>query len=685
MATNITPLPVRFELRAYGQIYDVSNFIENWREIEVTLKRDGLSGVFHKISLPFKFVLDGYDIVKSIFDSELYAAVADIYLYIRRDDWIYSVDKYGTPEIFNLDFTTYKKSDTVIELETRRVSLYDFLKSKGKLVYDIPVNEIKAIWNWKFDRIPLENMVMFRCVAGGYFVADPLGSVSFGISDEKTEINVKDSIYIKTIGEFEKFQPNSYGRDENSQFMFRNPSKNVSIVINYELDINGTVTPNYSGGVFYSTWRLVFRNGIFVERSYTITPSLLPNVFWKTSGSFVLPPNEGCYLLLQNMDSINNVAGCGAWLNGTLTVQYNDINEPVNIDVFNPKTLLKNLVDKMTDTTGVYQTDIDDFNTSNNDMIMMCAAESIRGIEPDPAVSSGVQVHTSYNQFLQWMNVFGYEEHISEDSLILKKRGNSFRSDLIAIELDEEDTADLIESVDDKYLWSGVKIGYSRKEIEGLNGKFEFNGQHDYATELTVVDNVLELISPYRADCYGIEFLAQERNKDTKEYKSDKDLFLVHVRQQTEIDNNFDPPLYSIYFKAILTQNLSGNIPDTAKYSLFNGSINPYNLLLKNLDLVAVSVKALKFTASDSNAEIVIDSIPLNSDCTVPANIGIFDPILYDIASRNVKHLPEGDERNGLVKFIYKGDLYEGFIDEISKNPAWEAETTWKLRKKKIN
>jgi predicted S18 family serine protease len=54
-----------------------------------------------------------------------------------------------------------------------------------------------------------------------------------------------------------------------------------------------------------------------------------------------------------------------------------------------------------------------------------------------------------------------------------------------AIELTEEDCADLKISVDKDYLFSGLKIGYEKKEYENTNGLFEFNGQHDYATDYT--------------------------------------------------------------------------------------------------------------------------------------------------------------------------------------------------------
>jgi hypothetical protein len=119
---------------------------------------------------------------------------------------------------------------------------------------------------------------------------------------------------------------------------------------------------------------------------------------------------------------------------------------------------------------------------------------------------------------------------IDGNELIYRKREKSFNKSIQAIELSEEDCADLKTGIEKDFLFSGLKIGYKKKDYENTNGRFEFNGQHDYSSDYTGGSTkILELISPFRADCYGIEFLAQERGKDTKDDKSDKDLFMVNV------------------------------------------------------------------------------------------------------------------------------------------------------------
>lgn len=59
-----------------------------------------------------------------------------------------------------------------------------------------------------------------------------------------------------------------------------------------------------------------------------------------------------------------------------------------------------------------------------------------------------------------------------------------------------------------------------------MNGRDEFRFTTEYTTGIDITDNVLELISPYRADVYGIEFLSQKRGQDTTDSESDNDVFL---------------------------------------------------------------------------------------------------------------------------------------------------------------
>ena len=672
VTTRITPVPVKFELHAYGNVYDVSNSIDNWKELELILKRDGTSGIIHQVSFPFEFVLEAYDIVKDIFETYKYRAVADMYIYIRKDNWAYEDEHYAGPLILNLDFISYEKSDTKIEVDTKKTSLYDALKARRKIMYDIPVSGIKETKPWNFNRIELENSVVYQ-VASEATVGFQSNKYqrTVGITYRDGETSVEDSVYTHTVAD-------NVEVDENTFFMEK-PEGSSSTLLNIDVDIKGKLEVDISIQEVHlsltyfweeadDTSKAVAYRRFINNGDNVIDIDFVTNVRDKE----MIPTNK-LYLVVIYSGLQPPFMG-KLTLGGTIGITYRAIRKPVTIDLIDPGTLLRSLVNKITETEGVYQAVIEDFNEDSNNLIMIAAAESIRGIE-GTETSEGAMVHTSFHNFLTWMNTFGYEQNIEGNALIFKKREKSFRNDLVALELGENECAGLKELVNTEYLFTGVKIGYEKKEYENVNGRFEFNGEHNYSTDLTVVENVIELISPYRADSYGIEFLAWNRDKKTTDDKSDKDIFLINVKERTA---SFET----------VENVLSGNIlqpifSDKGYTSPFNGNLNPLNLVALNAGLIGVSVERLTFTSSDSNAEVIINNQKLDSNYDIPEGKGLFEPVIYDIASRNIHNLPLGDDRNGIIRFAYKGKVYEGFIDEIAKNPAWETETTWMLFKKK--
>lgn len=676
---RITPPAVKFELHAYGDVYDFSlKSISNWKDLEFTLKRDETSGIFHQISFPFEFVLDAYDVVKRIFDTYKYRAVGDMYIYLLKDNWPYVAkeEQYFEPQIFNLDWTTYDKSDNKIEIDTKRTSLYDFIKAKNKIVYDIPVSEIKEDKQWNFERVQLENKIIFRCTTNGNYSEVLIGpkilDKTIGVSYEQTEIAVPDIVYTKTIAVGEELTQDPEEAVPELMFMQLEGSGRF-----FEFDIHIT------GEIKNLTWMKRVTLNLIHEfndpsrymGSYEVDLETGIIDWHQKVGFLISGIGEGCYLTMrfEAADDAETFPTITINIDGTMNMSYNGKHKPEKIDIIDPKILLQSIVDKMTDSKGRYQSDIEDFNTDRNNLIMMSAAESIRGIRTTE--NKEVEVHTSYRSFVEWMNTYGYEQHIAGDNLTFRRRYKSFREDLTAIELEENECADLREYVNSDYIYTGVKIGYNKKDIENVNGRFEFNGVHDYSTDLNLGENILELISPYRADCYGIEFLTQERGKDTTDDKSDKDLFLINVSEESG-------------YYTVVKNEFSGNCPmdlKNNKYenSIFNGNLNPFNLLKLNESLLGVSVHNIEFASSDSNSRIIIDGQEINAGHNIPKGTGLFDAHMYDIASKNIQHLPSGENVNGIVRFKYKGQTYEGFIEEVSKNPAWEMETVWILYKKK--
>lgn len=691
MAKNwITPPSVKFELRAYGQVYDFSNCIDNWKDLQFTLKRDDTSGIFHQISFPFEFVLDAYDVVKQIFDTYKYSAKADVYIYLLKDKWPYlsREEQYYEPQIFNLDWATYTKSDSKIEMHTKRTSLYDFIKAKNKIVYDIPVSEMKEEKQWNFERINLDNKITFRCTSDESkqitFAINAPYERTLGISYEETEVLVKDIIEVKTLPFDSEFKATIDSKEEDSYFMKLYKDAN-SRWVELEIDIKGKIRHGNMGKITLNLGTEVASTEQYAA-SYEVdlkTEKGEATVGWKQKVKIKLNKGDGrCYLMIRYERDSYKTPTAHVNIDGTIKVNYGGVYKPVKIDLIDPKTLLQSLVDKMTDSKGTYYSEIEDFNTDSSNLIMMSAAESIRGIQTtkddNGEITTEAKVHTSYRKFVEWMNAYGYEQHVAGNKLTFRKRNKGFRADLIAIELEQHECADLREYVNEDYLFSGLKIGYNKKDIENINGRFEFNGIHNYSSDLNLGENILELISPYRADCYGIEFLTQERDKETTDDKSDKDLFLINVAETSE---NYET----------VHNTFSGNCPlsidqteeNKTKGLLFNGNLNPYNLMKLNEDLLGVSINTISFAASDSNSKIVIDNQKIDGDYDIPKDAGLFEAITYDIASKNIQQLPTGEHVNGLIRFKYKGKTYEGFIDEVSKNPAWESETTWILHKKR--
>lgn len=682
---RITPPDVKFELHAYGDVHDFSlKSIANWKDLEFTLKRDKTSGVFHQISFPFEFVLDAYDVVKRIFDTYKYRAVADMYIYQLKDNWPYVVkeEQYFEPQIFNLDWTTYDKSDNKIEIDTKRTSLYDFIKAKNKIVYDIPVSEIKEDKQWNFERIELGNKITFRCTSNGEQKDTLYGGKNrernMGITYEETEIAVKDIVETKTLSFNSNFWASENKEEEDSYFMKLSDSADGTW-LDFDINITGKIATE---NVTKLTLKLGKEVADLGDDGYMATYEVdlqTGIIEWHQNVKFLL--NGGgwrCYLVMRYEVADAPIAFVVIDIDGTMNLNYDGRYKTENIDIIQPKTLLQSLINRITESDGLYSSDIEDFNMDNNNLIMMSAAESIRGIQTisdeNDAIITEANVHTSYRNFAEWMNTFGYEQHITDSKLIFRKRYKSYRSDLIAIELEEKECADLRESVNDDYLYSGLQIGYQKKDYENSNGRYEFNGEHNYSTDLSLGENVLKLISPYRADCYGMEFLVQERGKNTTDDKSDKDLFLINVKEGVR---------YYMTINNIFSGNCNKRIQDeTYNNTLFNGSLSPYHLMKMNQELLAVSVRKMIFTASDSNSKIIIDGEAINTDYQIPSGMGLFEPIIYNIASRNIQHLPSGENVNGLVRIMYKGETYEGFIDEVSKNPAWETETTWILHKR---
>ena len=225
-----------------------------------------------------------------------------------------------------------------------------------------------------------------------------------------------------------------------------------------------------------------------------------------------------------------------------LTISFMERDTPANIGVIKPTTLLNRLLKSITGDNSVIG-EITSTTDARLDKTVIAPAESIRGIP-------NAKIYTSYTKFANWMSsVFGFVPVIGDNKVTFVHRDALFQDKLVK-DL-KDDTVDLNYNVSSSMIYSRLKVGYDKQDYDSVNGRDEFHFTNEYTTGITLTENAKELISPYRADAYGIEFLAAKRGEDTTDNDSDSDIFFVGAALEEESTNLYeaDTPYPALYLR----------------------------------------------------------------------------------------------------------------------------------------
>jgi hypothetical protein len=157
-----------------------------------------------------------------------------------------------------------------------------------------------------------------------------------------------------------------------------------------------------------------------------------------------------------------------------------------------------------------------------------------------------------------------------------------------------------------EFLFSKIKVGYANQNYEDVNGRAEFNAGQQWTVPITRVATELDLVSPYRADCIGVEYTRINfEGKETSDASTDNDIFILQVEKKPVTDS------YGTYFPLDRTVNkyLSGVVsPET----MFNVKLSPkHKLLAKGRYLASclhgLENQVIKFQSSDKNKDMRVD------------------------------------------------------------------------------
>ena len=224
--------------------------------------------------------------------------------------------------------------------------------------------------------------------------------------------------------------------------------------------------------------------------------------------------------------------------------------------------------------------------------------------------------------------------------------------------------------VNNSILYSVVEVGYEKQDYETECGRDEWNFMNYYNTGIDVLEKKLTLQSKYRADCYGLEFLSQERAKDSTDNKSDNTVFFVYTKlvkredeqESGEAGSRGDEDEVSIQETTTLEIDRSAKIQGALTDTVFNGEFSPYYCVKANegyISAVAPNV-VLQFASSDGNSDIVIDGVKTTAD--IPLSNRLFSEVELTFTATDLEQTIDFSK---LVNVYKNGLCYSGFFKEV--------------------
>lgn len=640
-----------------GKRYDVTDHLKNWEDVEISAKRKDLGGVVRSFSNKFEFVKGAYDLLEAEYLSNYTRASAILVIGVLNDSWGYN-EKFRC----KLDFSTYQSDGYTISINAIDDSVASIINANKSQVYDIPVSELKEDTLY-YDRIKLLNK-----------------STMYITPNFENELMPDyDRFMALRLQSRETLLPLAYGE-------ISTPVKGVMEVYDVGMDI----PYDNAGNTGYFTLCLVDRIEInlrirmVVDLLTTAVTSLHIRhmsadnklksdkaILLSKDGSSagVTFVDESLSYAMRDGDRLIAYILCVTSIGEDIDeiikisrdydfyIDYSARNKPVNIDAFSPKKLLSSLLSRM----GVSLSG--DIVSGSMPIPWMMAAESVRGIKD-------AKVHTSFSKFCDFAKaLLGYDYEILDNSVRFRHVNDFFVNE--TKELDHVSNMEL--SVDESLIYSGVEIGFDKQDYDKINGRDEFHFKSSFSTGLDIKDNILSLISPYRADCYGLEFLANERDEESKDTDSDNDIFIVHARKDGD--------------RLVLVREENGGaiyavtgvlFPDT----IFNASYSPRNMLLVNKERLGICTDYLSFTASDGNSSISIGGVSETLPISLPVNDRRIRIDKVSLETPGLSPFP-GNYR-GKLSFSYAGRSYEGWVSEITEEIGKPQTTTYSLILSKI-
>lgn len=625
----------RCELLVGGNVHDVTNDLVNWDDVEMSFKRNDYDGVVRSFSTKFEFSGGAYSLLLREYQSNYLKSSATIVFYVRNNSWLLN-EKFRCA----LDYSTFTYTDISCEINAVDNSLASLIKAKKGMQYEYLVSELKEAEPLYYDRLEMSSNIDF-IITGD--TDDEYISNSFTPTSESLPTYYSYPLYIsgnpeiskKDIIEIYDVPKKDYGNTTATIPFIKNIS-NAGLKLNINIKLTLNVSLNNG-----RAWLIIGQKGLSNSEILNKQLSEGDNVIEINRTDYLLFGNDSfLYFSINVRDATCVIRQQVSDKSNLFNITFMARNDAIDIDCIRPSVLLTRLLRSITGDNSVIG-EITNTTDARLDKTVIAPAESIRGIP-------NAKIYTSYTKFANWMSsVFGFVPVIGDNKVTFVHRDVLFQDKLVK-DL-KDDTVDLNYNVSSSMIYSRLKVGYDKQDYDSVNGRDEFHFTNEYTTGITLTENAKELISPYRADAYGIEFLAAKRGEDTTDNDSDSDIFFVGAA------------LEGGKYKLVRSgYTISGVISPS---TMFNAMYSQRYMIEANARYLAAFAEQLSFTSSDGNSDVEINGVRETNDIALGNR-------LFTVGELSVETGDQGtpSDLSGYIRIEKNGNIYKGFVKSVSYN-----------------
>lgn len=325
--------------------------------------------------------------------------------------------------------------------------------------------------------------------------------------------------------------------------------------------------------------------------------------------------------------------------------------------------------------------------------------DALRGLPTPEGIGIGddeVEIKTNFKDFTwdaftRQCAGIGIEMIDGEEKIVLEHLSYFFRDDVVIADFGTN-IKDFNITLYEKYRGNSIKNGYKSNTYDEVNGRYEFNAEFSYKAPVIQSIQDLDFVSPYRADCYGIEYTRMNmEGKKTTDSSSDNDTFIIQSN-----GNEVDVPGYYPYPKMLeRAHTITEGIPAEIAETVFNVPMQPRRSMNRMMpfiesnfygipdSLIAYQTKRKNAIAASMYGGAVVAE---RSDITLTGEGLLWKPYVFSITTYSRIELNEvmtSNQKYGKIKFKVKRGEQEaelaGFVLKAGINPATKEEYEYEL------